>query len=88
MNEHDERRITTQFVKAMTLMCVRHGKMLEDLHAGIVPANQTGDYSEVMVTTPSGGRIPWTEPSHFDDKALRDMIRRIVNRLFNFQLRG
>ena len=54
MNEHDERRITTQFVKAMTLMCVRQGKMLEDLHAGIVPANQTGDYSEVMVTTPSG----------------------------------
>lgn len=86
MNESDEKRIAAKLAKILGLMCVRNTK-LEDLHAGISPITNTGDYSDVTVIDATGRKIPWTEVSHFDDDAMRDLMRQIVNRLYTFQLK-
>ena len=67
------------------MMCVRNTK-LEDIHAGVVPVSKTGDFSDVMIVDANGREIPWPEVSHFDDDAMRDLMRQIVNRLYTFQL--
>ena len=41
---------------------VRNTK-LDNLHAGVVPATRTGDYSDVTVIDADGRRIPWPEVS-------------------------
>jgi len=86
MNENDEKRIAASLAKIMTMMCVRNTK-LEDIHAGVVPVSKTGDYSDVMVVDADGRKLPWTEVSHFDDDAMCDLMRQIVNRLYTFQLK-
>ncbi len=85
MNENDEERIAAHLAKTMAMMCVRN-TMLEDIHAGLTPVTRTGDYSDVMVIDADGRKIPWPEVSHFDDDAMRDLIKQIVNRLYTFQL--
>ena len=42
---------------ALVQRCVRNTQ-LEDLHAGIFPASQSGDYDDVKVISPYG-EIPW-----------------------------
>ena len=37
---------------------------------------------------PDGRRKPWPEASHFDNDAMRDLVRRVVFRLFTFQELG
>ncbi|MEQ9209798.1 MAG: hypothetical protein RLN96_08150 [Pseudomonadales bacterium] len=83
----DERRIAASLAKIMAMMCVRNTK-LEDIHAGIVPVSKTGDFSYVMVNDAQGEEIPWAKVSHFDDDAMRDLMRQIVNRLYTFQLKA
>ena len=87
MNEDDEERIAAHLAEAMTMamMCVRN-TMLEDIHAGLTPITRTGDYSDVMVIDRDGRKIPWPKVSHFDDDAMRDLMRQVVNRLYSFQL--
>ena len=68
------------------MVCVRN-TMLEDIHAGIVPVTRTGDYSDVTVVDADGNRIPWTRVSHFDDDAMRDLMRQVVDRLYTFHER-
>ena len=85
MNEDDEKRIAAHLAKTMAMMCVRN-TMLEDIHAGLTPVTRTGDYSDVMVIDADGRKIPWPEVSHFDDHAMRDLMRQVVNRLYSFQL--
>ena len=85
MNENDEERIAAHLAKTMAMMCVRN-TMLEDIHAGLTPVTRTGDYSDVMVIDADGRKIPWPEVSHFDDDAMRDLMRQVVNRLYSFQL--
>lgn len=86
MNENDEERIAARLAKIMTMMCVRNTK-LENLHAGVVPVSKTGNFSDVVVVDAEGRKIPWTEVSHFDDDAMRDLMRQVVNRLYTFQLK-
>jgi len=86
MKKNDEKRIAARLAKIMTMMCVRNTK-LEDIHAGMVPISKTGDFSDVMVVDAEGRKIPWPEVSHFDDGAMRDLMRQIVNRLYTFQLK-
>ena len=52
-----------------------------------MPVSKTGDFSDVVVTDAEGREIPWTEVSHFDDDAMRDLVHQIVNRLYTFQLK-
>jgi len=86
MNKNNETRIAASLAKIMAMMCVRNTK-LEDIHAGVVPVSKTGDYSDVMVVDADGRKLPWTEVSHFDDDAMCDLMRQIVNRLYTFQLK-
>ena len=57
----------------MVLARVRNAK-LEDIHAGVVPVTNTGDYSDVTVTDGDGRQVPWNDLSHFDDDAMRDLM--------------
>jgi hypothetical protein len=43
----------------MAILCVRN-TCIEDLHAGIEPSSQAGDFSDVKVVTPYG-EIPWNK---------------------------
>jgi len=85
MNEEAEKRIAAQLAKAMAILCVRNSR-LEDLHAGIVPATKTGDWSDVIVLDAEGNHIPWRDVSRIDDEEMRSLMRDIVNRLYTFQL--
>ncbi len=82
MNE-SERQTLSIVAKLMALTCVRNTK-LEDIHAGIVPVTRTGDYSDVTVVDADGQQIPWPRVSHFDDDAMRDLMRQVVDRLYTF----
>ena len=82
-----EKRMAADMAKIMTMICVRNTR-LENLHAGIVPTSNTGDFSDVMVVDADGNKIPWTDVSHFDDNEMRELIREIVNRLYTFHLKG
>ncbi len=82
MNEK-ERQTLSIMAKLMALTCVRNTK-LEDIHAGIVPVTRTGDYSDVTVVDADGQQIPWPRVSHFDDDAMRDLMRQVVDRLYTF----
>ncbi len=86
MNKNNEKRIAASIAKIMTMMCVRNTK-LEDIHAGVVPASKIGDFSDIVVIDANGRKIPWLEVSHFDDDAMLDLMRQIVNRLYTFQLK-
>ena len=85
MNENDEERIAAHLAKTMAMMCVRNTE-LENIHAGLTPVTRTGDYSDVLVIDADGREIPWPDVSHFDDGAMRDLMRQVVNRLYSFQL--
>jgi hypothetical protein len=52
-----QRRSLEKVAKSLVEVCVRNA--LEDVHAGIFPSSQSGDYSDVKVVTPYG-EIPWT----------------------------
>ena len=84
MDEELRRGLQAELAKAMAMFCVRNTK-LEDIHAGIVPVTRTGDSSDVTVIDANGRRIPWPEVSHFDDDAMRDLMRQVVDRLYTFQ---
>ena len=84
--DEETRRAFAGLAKLMALTCVRNTK-LEDIHAGIVPATRTGDYSDVAVIDADGRRIPWPEVSHFDDDAMRDLMRQVVDRLYTFHVK-
>jgi len=85
MKPADEKRIAATLAKTVAMLCVRN-TALEDLHSGTTPISKTGDYSDVVVIDAEGREIPWTEVSHFDDAAMRALMRQIVNRLYTFHL--
>ena len=86
-NRHPEDLLATAIIKTMVLVCVRNTK-LEDIHAGLAPVTKTGDYSDVTVIDGDGRRIPWNDVSHFDDDAMRDLMRQIVDRVYTFQVKS
>ena len=49
--------------------CVRNS-YLEDLHAGIFPSSQTGDYTDVKVVSPYG-EIAWNRLGRISDGSIR-----------------
>lgn len=78
-------RLSSLLVRAMAQQCVRN-TALENIHAGPAPATRTGDHSDVTVIDAEGRRIPWPEVSHFDDNAMRELMREIVDKLYTFLL--
>ena len=62
--------------------CVRNSS-LEDLHAGIFPSSQTGDYTDVKVVSPYG-EIAWNRLSRISDEEMQRLSADVVNRLYTF----
>ena len=83
MDEQLRRGLHAELAKAMAMFCVRNTE-LENIHAGLVPVTRTGDYCDVIVIDADGRRIPWPEVSHFDDDAMRELMRQVVDRLYTF----
>ena len=82
-----EHQLTSLLVRTMVLLCFRNS-LIEDILAGLVPVTTTGDYSDVTVIDADGRRIPWPEVSHFDDNAMRDLMRQVVDRVYTFEVRA
>jgi hypothetical protein len=68
--------------KALVETCVRNTG-LEDLHAGIFPDSEVGDYSDVKVVSPYG-EIPWTKLSRISDEEMKRLMIEVVDRVFTF----
>ena len=62
--------------------CVRNSS-LEDLHAGIFPSSQTGDYTDVKVVSPYG-EIAWNRLGRISDEEMQRLSEDVVNRLYTF----
>ena len=71
-----------RLAKYVVQRCFRNS-VLEDLHAGTVPASKAGDYSDVAVSTPYG-EIPWPRVSRFDDSEMRELMIDVVQRTYEF----
>jgi len=71
-----------RLAKYLVHRCFRNS-VLEDLHAGIAPESKTGDYSDVVVSTPFG-EIPWRKLSRFDDAEMKKLMIDVVQKLYEF----
>jgi hypothetical protein len=74
--------VRKRLAKLMALECFRNSK-LEDLHAGIYPASQSGDYSDVKVVTPYG-EISWERLGRFSDDEMKVLMIDVVDRCHEF----
>jgi hypothetical protein len=81
MNEEAARRLAL----GVALLCVRN-TCIEEIHAGISPSSQAGDFSDVKVVTPYG-EIPWNNLSRISDDDMRDFMREVVDRIYTVLLR-
>lgn len=67
---------------ALVQRCVRNTQ-LEDLHAGIFPASQSGNYDDVKVVSPYG-EIAWNDLSQISDEEMKALMIEVVNKVFTF----
>ena len=74
--------VRKRLAKLMALECFRNSK-LEDLHAGIYPSSQSGDYSDVKVVTPYG-EISWERLGRFSDYEMKLLMIDVVDRCYEF----
>jgi hypothetical protein len=79
--------------KYLAQQCFRN-TILEDLHAGITPDSQIGDYTDVVVRSPNG-EIPWPNLSRLNDEEMKALMIDVVNKtyhalivLFDYRLGG
>lgn len=77
-----DRRMCARLAKSLVETCVRNTR-LEDLHAGITPGSETGDFSDVKVVTPYG-EIPWRRLSRISDEEMKSLMIEIVDRVYTF----
>ena len=68
--------------KSIAALCVRN-TFLEELHSGITPSSQSGDYSDVKVVTPYG-EIPWHKLSRLSDVEMKRLMKEIVDKIYTF----
>ena len=80
-----EERIAAVAAKGMAVMCVRNTP-IEDFHDRIAPVSHAGDFSDVVVIDANGRRIPWTDVSHITQDEMRELMRKVVNRLYTCNL--
>ena len=80
-----EERLAAVVAKGMAVMCFRN-TTIEDFHDRTPPVSHTGDFSDVVVIDANGRRIPWREVSHISQDEMRDLMRKVVNRLYTCQL--
>ncbi len=78
----DESEFNAYLAKLLTAACVRN-TYLEDLHAGIFPSSETGDYEDVKVVSPYG-ESPWNRLSRLNNDEMKILIKEVVNKLYTF----
>ena|SRR4029077_10562842 len=69
-----------RLAKYLAQQCFRN-TVLENLHAGITPDSQTGDYTDVVVRSPYG-EIPWPRLSRLSDEEMKALMIDIVNKTY------
>jgi hypothetical protein len=74
-------KVLKRLAKYLAQQCFRN-TMLEDLHAGITPDSETGDYSDVVVRSPYG-EIPWPELSRLSDEEMKALMIDVVNKTYH-----
>jgi hypothetical protein len=72
--------VVKRLAKYLAQQCFRN-TMLEDLHAGITPDSETGDYSDVVVRSPYG-EIPWPKLSRLSDEEMKALMIEVVNKTY------
>jgi hypothetical protein len=72
--------VLKRLAKYLAQQCFRN-TMLEDLHAGITPNSQTGDYTDVVVRSPYG-EIPWPNLSRLSDEEMKALMIDVVNKTY------
>jgi hypothetical protein len=72
--------VLKRLAKYLVQQCFRNS-MLEDLHCGITPDSQTGDYSDVVVRSPYG-EIPWPKLSRLSDEEMKALMIDVVNKTY------
>src|SRR6266699_4205700 len=73
--------VLKRLAKYLAQQCFRN-TMLEDLHAGIMPDSQTGDYTDVVVRSPYG-EIPWPRLSRLSDEEMKALMIDVVNKTYH-----
>jgi hypothetical protein len=73
-------QVLKRLAKYLAQQCFRN-TMLEDLHAGITPDSQTGDYTDVVVRSPYG-EIPWPKLSRLSDQEMKALMIDVVNKTY------
>ena len=71
-----------RLAKFLVLQCFRNSR-LEHYHAGISPSSATGDYTDVVVSSPFG-EIPWPRVSRLNDREMKDLMIDVVDRTYQF----
>ena len=74
--------VRKRLAKLIARDCFRN-TMLEDLHAGVHPSSEAGDYSDVKVVS-SRGEIAWKELSRLSDKEMKELMIDVVDRCYDF----
>lgn len=74
-------KVLKRLAKYLAQQCFRN-TMLEDLHAGITPDSETGDYSDVVVRSPYG-EIPWPKLSRLSDEEMKALMIDVVNKTYH-----
>ena len=72
--------VIKRLAKYLAQQCFRN-TMLEDLHAGITPDSQTGDYTDVVVQSPYG-EIPWPRLSRLSDEEMKALMIDVMNKTY------
>jgi len=81
MNQETAKRLAL----GMAVLCVRN-TCIEDIHAGIEPHSQAGDFSDARVVT-QDGEIPWNKLSRIRDDEMREFTKQVVDRIYTVLLR-
>lgn len=71
-----------RLAKYMVLQCFRNS-VLEDFHSGVAPCSASGDYADVMVSSPYGV-IPWPRVSRLNDDEVKRLMIDVVDRAYRF----
>ena len=66
--------------KLLAVMGVRNNSELENLHSGMSPSSETGDYSDIKVVSPRR-EIEWNRLSRLDDEEMRSLMLSIERAL-------
>ena len=73
--------VLKRLAKYLAQQCFRN-TILEDLHAGITPDSQIGDYTDVVVRSPYG-EIPWPNLSRLSDEEMKALMIDVVNKTYH-----